>query len=136
MPLNITGVFAAALSFLLLFLMAALSNARIKNSVYYGDGGVPVVAYRMRAYGNFVETAPFAVILLAIMETLSTPNTYLYIAGIVLVCGRLLHAAYFLLDARHWSLRMLGTSLTMLMILVSALYITSHFLSSCDQGQY
>ena len=46
----------------------------------------------MRVHANFAEYAPFALLLMALAESLAPPHHLMHLVGLTLVAGRLLHA--------------------------------------------
>jgi uncharacterized membrane protein YecN with MAPEG domain len=70
----------------------------------------------MRAHANFVESAPFVLILIAALEATSGTNNWLWGLGIAYIIGRLAHG----LGMDGGSLgkgRMVGTLITMITLL-------------------
>ncbi|MGZ5919923.1 MAG: MAPEG family protein [Hyphomicrobium sp.] len=47
----------------------------------------------MRVHANFAEYAPFALLLMALAESLGPPHVLTHLVGLMLVAGRTLHAA-------------------------------------------
>ncbi len=88
----ITALYAALLTPLLIFLTLRTVAGRRSARVSLGDGGDRELLQRIRRHGNFVEYTPFALILLALAESVGTAALVLHVGGIALVAGRLLHA--------------------------------------------
>ena len=119
LPITLTIAGAAAL--LNLWLGARVSQLRIRDKVSIGDGGNPAVAARMRAHANFVEYAPFFLILLGLVELARGSQTWLWGLGILFILGRLMHP--FGMDRPSPNaLRMGGTILTWLTLIGLAIY--------------
>jgi uncharacterized protein len=76
------------------------------------DGGDEPLLRRIRAHGNFVETAPMALLLLALLELRGLGAAWLWGIGICLVLGRLFHLAGILNKQAMWS-RLVGMVLTL-----------------------
>jgi uncharacterized membrane protein YecN with MAPEG domain len=91
MMLPITLTIAGAAALMNVWLGLRVTMLRRLHRVSIGDGGRSDVATRMRAHSNFVEYAPFFLILLALVELARGPATWLWAVGIVFVIGRLLH---------------------------------------------
>lgn len=85
--LTITGA-AAILNF---WLAARISALRVKGKVMIGDGGQPLLEARMRAHANFIEYTPFVLILMALIEMAKGSPTWLLVAGILYIVGRIAH---------------------------------------------
>jgi uncharacterized protein len=114
LSLPITLTIAAGAALVNIWLMIRCGQARTKNKVSIGDGGDEFVIRRMRAHANFVENAPFVLILIAAIEATSkTSPMWLWWVGILFIFGRLAHG----LGMDGGALgkgRMVGTLITML----------------------
>jgi uncharacterized protein len=82
---------AAACALLAVWLGVRVSQVRVKHKVLVGDGGDPLVLARMRAHANFVEYAPFVLILLGLIELAKGPAVHLWAYGAVFVLARVAH---------------------------------------------
>jgi len=91
MLLPMTLTIAAACAVLNIWLALRVSQRRIKGKVMIGDGGSGALQAAVRAHANFVEYAPFVLILVAGIELAGGSATWLWIAGIVFVLGRVAH---------------------------------------------
>ena len=92
MILPITLVMAAAAGLINIWLAVRVTQVRSKNNVWLGDGGHEPVVARTRAHTNFVEYAPFVLILIALVELARGPNLWLWGLGIAFTLARLCHA--------------------------------------------
>lgn len=92
MLLPITLTIAAAAALLNVWLGVRISRIRIARTVLHGDGGVPLLAQRMRAQANFVEYTPFVLILLGLVEMARGTHGWLWGAGIAYIIARIAHA--------------------------------------------
>jgi hypothetical protein len=91
--LPITSAVAAGLAIIMLPLTLLISMRRKSlGNVVFGDGDDKVLRRRIRAFGNFVEYAPFCLLLLALMELQGAPSTWLWAVGGLLAAGRAVHA--------------------------------------------
>lgn len=88
----ITTLYAGLLSLLLVVLILRVVRLRWALSVAIGDGGDRVMMRAIRAHGNFIETAPWGILLLLLMEMNQFPEWGLHLFGATLLLGRLLHA--------------------------------------------
>lgn len=113
MILTVTLSTAAALAILSVWLMMRAGRVRAQEKILHGDGGSPVLMRRMRAQLNFVETAPFILALIALIELAGKGGAWLpYVAGIYVI-GRVAHPLG--MDSDQISkLRMFGVAVTML----------------------
>ncbi len=92
MILPVTLTIAAAAAVVNLWLAFRIVPTRLKDKVLLGDNGNPVLQGRMRAQANFVEYAPFILILFALIELGGGSPQLLWIAGVVFVIARIAHA--------------------------------------------
>ena len=114
--LPVTLTIAAGAAFVNIWLMVRCGQARTKESISVGDGGNEFVIRRMRAHANFVESAPFVLILIAALELTVGTNNWLWSLGILYIVGRLAHG----LGMDGGSLgkgRMVGTLITFVTLL-------------------
>ena len=86
-----TLMIAVALAVVNLWLSIRTGQARRAAKVSVGDGGNPLLVARMRAHANFIEYVPMALILMAAIEASGGNRDLLWLFGIVLVIGRILH---------------------------------------------
>lgn len=109
----VTLTMAAAAALINVWLMIRCGQARTSQKVSVGDGGNEVVIRRMRAHSNFVEYTPFVLILIAALELTSGSATWLWVAGILFMLGRIAHG--FGMDGGKLGKgRMVGTLITLL----------------------
>lgn len=121
LSLPITLTIAAGAALVNIWLMIRCGRARTKESVSIGDGGNDFVIRRMRAHANFVESAPFVLILIAALEATQNPGQWLWWVGIAYIFGRLAHGLG--MDGGTFAKgRMVGTAITMLTLLGLAGY--------------
>lgn len=108
---------AAACALINFWLAIRVTQVRRAEKVMIGDGGNERLTARMRAQANFVEYAPFVLILLVLIELAVGTHWWLWgIAG-AFVVARILHP--FGLDG--WLPgRMAGTALTFLILIALA----------------
>tara|TARA_B100000678_G_scaffold290617_1_gene304012 strand:- start:1448 stop:1879 length:432 start_codon:yes stop_codon:yes gene_type:complete len=114
MPMTISLITAAACALINLWLIFRIGQIRRAHAIYVGDGGNEALARRMRAQANFVENAPFVLILIALIEYAWGPGLWLWIAAGAFVLARIAHP----LGMDGWMPgRMAGTLVTMLVLL-------------------
>lgn len=89
LPITLTTAGAAAL--LNLWLSIRVGTIRNKVGVSIGDGGNEMLIRRMRAHSNFVEYAPFFLILLGLIELADGPKSWLWGFAVAFIIGRILH---------------------------------------------
>lgn len=116
LTLPVTLTIAAGATLVNLWLMIRCGRARGKSGVFIGDGGDEFLIRRMRAQANFVESAPFILILIATLEATGHSANWLWGVGIVYIVGRLAHGLG--MDGGSFKAgRMIGTATTMLALL-------------------
>jgi uncharacterized protein len=115
--LHLTLLFAGLCALLQCALTALVIARRLQAKVSLLDGGDAPLLARMRAHGNFTETVPMALILMALLESCGLQPTWLWALGICLVLGRVLHAAGVLVNGLRWS-RFVGMTLTLIVLSV------------------
>jgi uncharacterized membrane protein YecN with MAPEG domain len=121
MLLPITSTMAGAATLINVWLAWRCSQVRHARKIPNGDGGDPLMIARMRAQGNFVESAPFVLILLGLIEYARGPVTWLWLVGIAFLIGRILHA--YGMDSRTAGLlRTIGAGVTLLVLVGLAVY--------------
>ena len=114
LPVSLTS--AAMFGLLALWLAVRSGRVRLKAKVGHGDGGDALLGRRMRAQLNFVETAPFVLALIVVLELAGRGGLWLHGVAILFVLGRVLHGIG--MDADQAGLpRQVGTAITMLTLL-------------------
>ena len=119
LPVSLTS--AAMFGLLALWLAVRCGRARLKAKVGHGDGGNPLLARRMRAQLNFVETAPFVLALIVVLELAGRGGMWLHGLSILFVFGRVLHGIGMDADSAGRP-RQIGTGVTMLTLLGLSVY--------------
>lgn len=126
--LDVTSVYGALIAFIFLGLSARVIIYRRTKGISLGDSGDKSLLKRMRAQANCAEYAPFALLLLALVELSGAPSLAVHVLGMMLFAGRLIHAWGFSASPPVMGARVLGTALTLTMVLVSALGLLVHAL--------
>jgi len=91
--LQIVALYAALNLILLGVLMLRVGGKRLKHKVNLGDGDNPELFQRIRAHGNFTETAPLAILGLFVISQFSgVPAWLLHLFGGGFTFGRIAHA--------------------------------------------
>lgn len=112
----VTAFYAALLAAMFVLLSVRVINQRRQARVEIGSGEDAELLRRMRVHANFAEYAPFALVLLALTESLKAPSLWLHVLGLTLVAGRAIHA-YGLSQTPHiLRYRVLGMTLTFAVI--------------------
>ena len=90
--LPITLLSAAAAALLNIWLGGRVARLRQQFKVSVGDGGHEPLLRRMRAQMNFIENAPFFLVLLAALELAGADWAWLAAVATVFVLARIAHA--------------------------------------------
>jgi uncharacterized membrane protein YecN with MAPEG domain len=130
--LPITLMTAGAAAILNLWLALRTGAVRTKAKVSIGDGGNEMLIRRMRAHANFVEYAPFILILIGLLEFSTGSSLWLRIASALFLIARVAHPLG--MDGLPAG-RMLGTLITLLLLLGLGGYaVTLPFLPHSSAG--
>ena len=114
--LNVTLSTAAAAAILNVWLMLRVGAVRRAEKISVGDEDNEALIRRMRAQANFVENAPFVLILIGAIELAGRGEPWLaWVAGLFIV-ARVAHA--FGMDGGSLQIgRMIGTIVSLLTLL-------------------
>ena len=129
MLLPITALYAGLLVIILIALGIGIGAARARTGISILHGDDMDVAVRMRRHGNFVENAPYALLLMAIIEANGAGSTLLHALGIALVVSRILHPLGLKHDNARDPLRGIGAFGTILVIAIAGGTAVWQFLS-------
>ncbi|HET6633244.1 MAG TPA: MAPEG family protein [Rhodanobacteraceae bacterium] len=121
--MHVTGFYAALCALIALVLALRVSLQRRTSQVGVGHGGDARLELRMRAFGNFAEYVPLALILLLALELDHTRIWLLHLFGIVLVLARIAHAIGISATGGVSAGRFLGVLGTWAVLLVMALLL-------------
>ncbi len=100
MILPVTFTFAALAAVAMMVLVGWIGLKRGATNVLRGDGGDPVLFKRIRIHGNFIETAPLAILCMAAAESLGADPIWLWLSLASYVTGRALHVPMYDLKVR------------------------------------
>jgi uncharacterized membrane protein YecN with MAPEG domain len=89
--MSITLVTAGAAALINLWLALRTGAMRGKAKVSIGDGGHDGLVRRMRAHANFVEYAPFILILIGLIEFTTGSSIWLWVVSVLFILARLAH---------------------------------------------
>jgi uncharacterized membrane protein YecN with MAPEG domain len=119
----ITSLYAALLALLFIALSVRVILTRRRERVSVGDGDNPRLCRAIGVHNNFAQYVPFALLLMALVELTPAPILLVHILGILLLVGRLVHAWGVSRANENYTLRMIGITLTLLVIGLAALYL-------------
>lgn len=114
-----TLLFAGLCALLQCLLTALVIARRTQLGISLLDGGDKSLLKRIRAHGNFIETAPMALLLLALLEWHGFPTRAVTGFGAMLVLGRVLHAIGLINSHMPWA-RIAGMLMTVFVISIQA----------------
>lgn len=127
----ITGFYAGLLGLWLVFLLLSVVRLRWKHRVALGDGGEKGLIRGMRIHGNFIETVPFALIIMGLLEAQpSFPPWALHVYGVLLVFSRLAHWHGLRQSAGTSAGRLVGTVIVCLLLAAGSLVLIWLFLTT------
>ncbi len=124
---HVTLLMAGLCALVQCVLTALVVERRVRARVHLLDGGDKLLMRRIRAHGNFIETVPMALLLLALLELNGLEPTWLWLLGGCLVLGRLMHAVGMLATGAMWS-RAAGMALTLAALAVGGALCVGMFL--------
>jgi uncharacterized membrane protein YecN with MAPEG domain len=124
MILPVTMTFAGVAAIVNFWLALRVGQVRHSQNVSIGDGGNEAVIRRMRAHSNYIESAPFVLVLIGAIELAhsgSPAPTWLWAVSGVYFLGRVAHGVG-MDGGKLGKGRSIGTITTMLTLLGLGLY--------------
>lgn len=118
----ITGLYAAIMGLLLVWLDLQVGRLRARTGVSLYDGGNKELATVIRKQGNFTEHVPLVLVLMALVEFNGAPAWLLNCSGVALVVARIVHPMGLDYEKMANPLRAIGVLITLLVILVLSGY--------------
>jgi uncharacterized membrane protein YecN with MAPEG domain len=126
--LPITSTIAAPLAILMFVLTVLVSLRRIQlgkeagniAKFVFGHGSDETLRHRIRAFGNFIEYVPMALLMLAFIEIQGASAILVWWLGGFFAAGRILHAIGMLYTPRFPLPRAIGMLPSYAVLLVSA----------------
>ena len=89
--LPITGIYIVIFSLLFMVFTIRVGLVRVRTGISFLDGGNETLLRRMRAQGNFIETVPLALALIALTEINGASATFVHSMAATLLIARILH---------------------------------------------
>jgi uncharacterized protein len=117
----ITALFAGLLALLFIWLSIRVIGARRSAKIAIGDGGDKALSRRARVHANFAEYAPMGLLLMGIAENGGIPRVAIWLTGILLLLGRLIHAYGVSQEKETFAYRVTGMALTFTAITAGAM---------------
>lgn len=93
MSLHVTSLIAGLFALMTVPLSLQITIRRFKVRTVFGDAGDAILRRRIRAFGNFTEYAPLALIVLGLIEAQGAPSLLVWPLGIAFLASRIAHAA-------------------------------------------
>jgi hypothetical protein len=120
-PVTLAATAAAAL--LNIWLGGRIAKLRKEFKVSVGDGGHEPLLRRMRAQANFIENAPFILILIAGLELSGANQLVLALIAAIFILARIAHPIGMDgFELRRWRMvGMMGSSLSMITLIIWAI---------------
>ncbi len=128
---QIVALYVALHLILAPILMFRVGQIRMKEKVSLGDGGNALLNARIRAHGNYIETAPLALLGLLALAMLNAPALLLHLFGAAFLIGRLFHAHGMAQPGATGRGRSVGAILTLLTYVGTALCLL-YFIFTSD----
>ncbi len=119
----ISAFYGGLLGVLAVVLAVLVINQRQRTRIGIGDGGDQRLALAGRAFGNFIEYAPLALVLFVLLELCGGPRLAVHLCAGGFVVGRIAHAFGISRSSGTSVGRFVGTILTFLSMLVAAIWL-------------
>ena len=111
-PVPISTLFVGVFAVVQVPLTVMVGYRRARTGIQFFDGGDQTLLRRMRAHANYTETVPIVLLAMAAAELSGAVPWTLWLGGLSLLFGRLMHAA--ILIAKGWGLpRAIGMIMTL-----------------------
>lgn len=118
--MSVTALYAGLLGLWFLVLSVRVIQGRRKG-IYLGDGGDASMLRLMRGHANFAEYTPFTLLLIGMAEMQGLSDVLVHALASTLLLARLLHGYAFSFSDNFPFGRMLGTALSLIVLLASSL---------------
>ena len=125
----ITGLYAGLCGLLLTVLYVRISQRRLATKIGVGTGGDAELEQRVRAHGNLIEAAPFALLLLYLVEQTGLAPLYVHAFGATFVAARLAHAQGMSSTTGRSAGRFYGSIVTLLILVSLSVILLANGLS-------
>ena len=123
MLLTVTPLYAAVMVVFFVAMSFYVIINRARADTLIGDGGNVDLLVAIRRHGNLSEYMPLALLMMAIAEVLGLGATWLHIAGLALLAGRLIHPFGVNRNGTLLAARVAGVLATVASMLIPAVYI-------------
>ncbi len=120
--MEITLLYTSLIAVLAVFLSFKTGLVRGKTNTMLGEGDSSELLQSIRAFGNLVEYAPLALILLALLEMQNLDEWKLHMLGSLYFLFRISHAYGISISRESTPYRLVGAIGNWIIILVMAIY--------------
>lgn len=120
-----TLLWGGLLGLVMAFLAVRVTLRRRALMVSLGDGGDEELLGRIRAFGNYTEYVPMALVLMALVELGGGAVWFLHLTGFLLFVARLSHGLSLTagkMSPRQRMGRQFGTGITFLIVVLWSVY--------------
>ncbi len=115
----VTSLYAALFGLAAIVLSSLVSARRGETGISIFHGDDMELAVRIRRHGNFVESVPFVLLLMALAEARGAPLQLMHGMGIALVVARICHVMGLSVANPKSPLRIVGGAGTQLVMLAA-----------------
>ena len=123
MPATATAIYAALLALLFVVLSVRVVSRRRSAGVTIGVAGDAELERAVRVHANFAEYAPYALLLMLLIELSGYTLWVVHALGVLLVAGRLVHAYGVSRSPEDYRFRVTGMALTFAVLGAAALLL-------------
>ena len=127
---TIIAVYTGVLALIFFVLSARTIQGRVAYRIALGDGDHPDMRSRMRAHANFAEYVPICLLMMWLLANMGFSATVIHVLGIMLVVARVLHPFGVHIRKSPNPPRLVGASLTLLVVLGGAILVLLGALST------
>ena len=120
--MEITLLYASLLTIFAVLLALKTGITRGKTNTMLGNGDSSELLQSTRAHGNLIENAPFAIVLLGLLEMQSVADWKLHILGSLFFLFRILHAYGISISRESTPYRLVGALGTYVILMSMSLY--------------
>ena len=120
---QLTSIYAALLGLMFIAITVRVGAYRGRSNILLGDAGDEQLVKLIRGQGNFVETVPIALLLIAFVELSGAADGWIHGLGIALLLGRISHYLQLTGSLTPIAFRAIGMVATLLVIAVAALWL-------------
>ena len=129
MLVHITSVYTGLLAVIWFVLFAQIGRLRSKYDISLGDGGHHDMILAQRRYMNFIESTPFALFLVFLVDTNDGGAKWVHALGVILVLSRAVHPFGLTIEKMNTPARIIGAGGTVFVVVAAAITLIWQFYS-------